>query len=267
MAADSSKIKQYLLGNLPDGEVAEMDMQVIENDHFEAEISRAESELIEEYLEGVLTDDEDRLFLANFLTTPERRCELSEIALIKDLALGRGQFAPRVESTRDDSLNSIRAYLRPLLIGAAALAAVLIALCIWHLYFRLSPLEAEYAELNTADLSSSISIKDYAQIDLVTGSFRNTNTATRRNLNTLTETCLFRLALPSGSPIGAGYRATIVRGGTTVFLVNDASGYQNANGRELRLLLPRAALVPGQYQIKLENRAGQDAGTYAFIIE
>lgn len=269
MNEESHRLRQYLLGTLAEPETAEIDLRIIEDEAFSAEVSLAESELMEDYLEGSLSNEELKLFEANFLPSPERERQLREILLLRDYAR-KAKNSEKQAATAGDSTtlgDFFRMYFRPLMAGGAVVAALLLVAVIWQGYFGGSspPLEREYAELNKKDLSNPASINGFATISLSSGSFRDANSAVKQSSEKLTETVLFRLALPAGSEGTTAFIAKISRGSALIFTLNDLHSYQNPNGKEVRILVPRSILQKGQYQIRLENGAPPVA--YAFSIE
>ena len=56
----------------------------------------AESELIEDHLEGTLSPSESELFLSNFLVTEERREHLNEVRMLKRFSSDAFEFDARV---------------------------------------------------------------------------------------------------------------------------------------------------------------------------
>ena len=270
MQNDTSNLKRYLMGTLPEPEMEEIDLRVISDESFSDELTLAETDLIEDYLEGSLTDEEQRLFHANFLTSDSRREQLHEIELLKTYA--RNQAAQKKQPEPDPAprvgfVDLLKAYLRPLTLGAAVVALLVVGL-FWFGYLggSGSALEKQYAELNKKDLSNTAELTGYANVNLTPGSFRDANSATRQSGDQLTETVLFRLILTSKVD-GTTIKANVLRGSSAVFTVDAAKVYQNAGGQDIRLLLPKSILQKGHYQIRLENASGAEAGTFAFVIE
>ena len=270
MPADIEKLKRYLLGDLSPGETETIDLQIISDDNLAEELSLAESEIIEDDLEGSLSDDEEQLFRLNFMVSDARQEQLKEISLLKNYArsqdVQKKQAEPH-EAPRTEFVDLLKAYLRPLALGAAIVALLVVGL-VWSGYLggSGSALEKQYAELNKKDLSNTAELTGYANVNLTPGSFRDANSATRQSGDQLTETVLFRLILTSKVD-GTTIKANVLRGSSAVFTVDAAKVYQNAGGQDIRLLLPKSILQKGQYQIRLENASGAEAGTFAFVIE
>lgn len=273
MNDESGRLKQYLLGSLSEQETEAIDLRILEDESFSVELSLAESELIEDYLEGSLSDEEFKLFDSNFLTSSERKDQLREISLLKNYARQWNSREKRDKAVGNSFAqfgNFFKMYMRPLMAGALLVTAVVLIGVVWQLYFSgsASPLEKEYAELNKKDLSNVAELSGYSAINLSSGSFRDANSAVKQSAATLTDTVLFRLALPAGSEGLTSIKAKISRPSSLVFTLSDLHTYQNPNGREVRILVPRSILQKGQYQIRLENAAnGESPAAYTFSIE
>ena len=68
--------RQYLLGNLKDGQLARVERQILSSDEFFDELLAAEDDLTDEYLLNQLSARERWIFETRFLVTPERRRKL-----------------------------------------------------------------------------------------------------------------------------------------------------------------------------------------------
>jgi len=73
---EQNSVKRYLLKQLPVAEQQEIELRLLSDDSFSAELDIAEDELIDEYLAGELSRDERVKFEQDFLTTPERHSKL-----------------------------------------------------------------------------------------------------------------------------------------------------------------------------------------------
>ena len=272
MIGENKKLKQFLLGTLPESENEELDLRIISDESFAEELSLAEHELIEDHLEGSLSGDETARFESNFLVSPERRAMLREISLLKEFA--KKQIASLEQETlvakpssRSGSFFSF--YFRPLLAGAAILIAVLAIGIVWNEFRETgSPLEREYAEINKRDLSDLAQLTNYYPINLSSATFRDTASAPKQSADKLTETVLFRLALPVNTADNSLFQAKIRRAGTPDFTIDEVRSYRNPNGYEARLLVPKAILQKGQYQVIVESKFDAAAvAIYAFAVE
>ena len=71
-----STLKRYMLGELDQEEQQRLEREIMTDNHTFEQLSVAEDELVEEYLEGSLSAREREKFEKHFLSTPERRQEL-----------------------------------------------------------------------------------------------------------------------------------------------------------------------------------------------
>ena len=76
-------VKRYLLNQLSDAERQELELRLLTDDDFAAEIELAEDELIDEYVANELSKDERRRFHEHFLTNPERESKLQSSQAVK----------------------------------------------------------------------------------------------------------------------------------------------------------------------------------------
>jgi hypothetical protein len=73
MALGKENLRRYLLGIADAAEIEEVELRIIEEATFANEMYLAETELIEDYLEGSLTGAEREMFEKYFLSSDERR--------------------------------------------------------------------------------------------------------------------------------------------------------------------------------------------------
>ena len=276
MKSENSKIRQYLLGNLEQKEIEELDLQVISDDGLEEKFIAAEHELIEDYLEETLSPDEKELFRTNFLISQERKKLLQDISLLKKYSKNRSsEGKTNIETTKDSNgfFRSLKSFfsisLSPAAAGFALLFIGLAALGIWQIFLAdtRSPLEKEYAVLNERDLSNSAEFSGISNASLFPGKFRDTGAAENLKEKNLSERVFLRLALPFEIESTAVFKFTLEKDEKAIFKQNLVRVYQNAaGGKEARLLVPKSVLTKGQYQIKLEDASGRDL-TISYRIE
>lgn len=266
MIEEQEKLKQYLLGTSPERDAEQFDLRLIESEEFAAELSFAESELVEDFLEGNLSGDDLKLFSSNFLVSARRQELLSETAALKKEAVRRRRSFNAAPEMPDSAFVSL---FRPLVGFAAVAVAVLIAVIIWQAPWavRSTPLEAEYAAVNNRELSLP-ALSDKASLSLIPVTLRDSGSAASKKAADLTDAVLFRMALPAGEPDARPYTVDLMRGSVRAFSLREIRSYQNQQGREVRVLLPKAVLTPGRYQIRIESPdAKTQIGAYSFVIE
>ena len=277
MSVETTKLKQFLLDDLLEKEADEISLQIIADEDFEGKMLFAEAELIEDFLEGSLSAAETELFHRNFLTTPERIELLEETAFLKEYAQTRNSKPAKVETDGKKSANFFESLKNFFALNLRPVAAVLIILVIgtiaWRIFLfdannGLTLIEKEYAALNAKDLSDPAETANLTNKSLVAGTLRDTNSAAKLTSGDLTESVLFRLALPPGTSKETVLNLELVKDGQTIFRQNKLRIYQNQNGQEVKALLPKTVLPKGNYQIKLIDFANKDSAiTYGFAVE
>jgi hypothetical protein len=270
MQRETTKLRQFLLGNSAETEGEEIGRRIISDRDFDDEMSFAEEELIEDFLENTLTAEEKELFYRNFLTSPARIELLKETTRLRNYA--RNHFVKVSETAREEKksggfFENLKAFLtlnlRPI---AAVLIILMLAGVAWRVFVYeaggLTQIEKEYAALNAKDLSNPSETAHLSSKSLLSGTFRDAGGSVKLNPANLTENVLFSLALPPATPKDALFDLELTKGGQAVFKQNKLRVYQNQSGQELKVILPRSVLSKGSYQIKLNSGAN-----YGFAVE
>ena len=263
MALERNKLKKYLLGDASEEVSEQVGVRMIEDESFSGEISLAESELIEDYLEGNLKEPEREMFEKHYLVNEERRDLVNEVALLKRYSSGSilvYDLDPK--PTWTDRFFG----LRPLTAVFAAAVVVLVALAGWQLFLvpAGSSLERQYAELNRADL---IDLGRYPSMQVISGTFRNSGAENRFKIEGPGESFMFRLPLAFTLEPSAEFDAVLSVAGKPVFTIESARIYKIGNTNEVRLVLPRSVFVKGQCQITLTPKTVGSPIVYSFDAE
>ncbi len=277
MPVETTKLKKFLLDDLAEKDADDISLQIIADQDFEGKMLFAEEELIEDFLEGALSAAETEFFYANFLTTPERIELLQETALLKQYAQSRDAKPAKEETGGKKSANFFESLRNFFALNLRPLAAVLIILVIGTIAWRvflfdasngLTLVEQEYAALNQKDLGDPAETANLTNKSLIAGTLRDTNSAAKLTGGGLTESVLFRLALPPGTTKETVLNLELLKDGQTIFRQNKLRIYQNQNGQEIKALLPKTVLPKGNFQIKLIDAANKDSAfTYGFAVE
>jgi len=85
---DKSIIRQYLLGGLPEAEQRRIEELFIQDADYRETVLITEDELVEDYLESALTEQERQKFVNHFLATPQQRQKLRIAMSLKRYASG-----------------------------------------------------------------------------------------------------------------------------------------------------------------------------------
>ena len=271
MDLENPKLREYLLGNLPEKIAEEIDLRVISDKSLEDELNRAEDELIEEYLEEALTPREIELFHGNFLVSDERETHLRHILLLK-------RHAREAESKKDSKQTQVfpsetffqKAYrffqgnLRP---STAVLSVIILGVAIvvgWQLFFHNVPvserasLENEFTALNRKDLGDLSLFQNVSVESLSPGTYRDSGSIKSLPARELTDTILFRLPLPMGVDSERLFTANLIKEDMVIFSLRGLPSYGNPGGKELRLILPSSLLKKGDYKISIRQESSSD---------
>src|ERR1043166_8921980 len=65
-------IRRYLLGDLYEKQQDEIEERLLTDDELHTQLLEVQDDLIDDYVSGVLSEGESKLFKRNFLLTPER---------------------------------------------------------------------------------------------------------------------------------------------------------------------------------------------------
>jgi CHAT domain-containing protein len=124
------RLKDYLLGTLPDEAVqSQIEERLMLDEEFAVRVSAAEDELIEQFLDGELSDTDADRFQKFFLAPPERRSQFRLTRDLRRVAVAKANV-PSPQPTRSQSVRGLwTGWLR---FSAAAAAILIAALGIWR---------------------------------------------------------------------------------------------------------------------------------------
>jgi len=258
MHADSQRLKQYLLGQLPEEETHALSNRVFDEAEFAELVEEAERDVLDAYVRGEL-EIADRLAVEErLLTSPAQLDKLRVARAIVE----RAHPLPAAAIPMDASAR-YKAHTRwPLAFGAVAATAVIALLAALLLYQKNRGLNAEVAQLRALDAAvrgdahlssflilpnrrseSSGSVKVPAQTDLVRLDFELPGRAQRSRVtlaNAGGEVISDAMNLPS-QPIGE-------------------SNY-------VSIWLRSASLAPGRFDAAITAENSKDAIHYSFAVE
>lgn len=149
---EQETVRKYLLGNLGDaGELRRIEENILLNDEFAEQISIAEDEMIEEFLDGELSAEESESFRQFFLAVPERRQKLALIESLRNYA-ARNDFQPEVQNSENEVRARFGWFLLPEFIrfAVAVLFVGVIGVIVWRAVFYESDTDKGLAQLSVA---------------------------------------------------------------------------------------------------------------------
>jgi hypothetical protein len=250
-----ASLREYLLGKMDDAERERIENLFLSDSQAKERLLAAEQDLIEDYLEDSLTNEDKKRFLSIFAQTDEQRRKLRITKSIKDWALTEAsvpQPVPAKESSWDRFFASLR--LQP----AFAVSIVLVMALGVVLFFlwsnsrsekqRRVAIEQELAAYNSPERLREVP-SNLSTLDLRPGTLRSVER--ERELRRV-ENQLVELRLPwIQKERYATYRAEVRRS------VDDESftirNVQADNSGTIRLRIPPQFLSAGQYQINLSG--------------
>ena len=145
-------VRQYLLGLLPDDKRERLEMSLLTDDYIYETLTaledEVEDELIDQYLDGELTEPERDKFERVFLKTPERARKLKLIKDLKDhvMVAAHAEIPSRKTVTTyspSNWISTVSVFQNPAF-GLATAATLSLALfcCVW-LWIRVNSLDAQ----------------------------------------------------------------------------------------------------------------------------
>jgi hypothetical protein len=244
----SAELKNYFLGLMSQNDVETIDLRIISDDGIESELLEAENDLIEEYLDGKLVNNELKAFNDNFLITDERKERVEFVRLMRNA----GDKQPIESEIKPSFFERLKVFasLRPLTFAAASLALILGLGIAWQLGFRTSVnvAETELIALNKQDLSNLDEFKNLKTVNLTSVALRSGGTANGLPEKDLTDRFFVRLILPNKFDSVQHFNVKISQNQK---VLSDLT--QRNYDQEVRLLLPKSMFTKGDYQITLEK--------------
>jgi CHAT domain-containing protein/tetratricopeptide (TPR) repeat protein len=161
---DEQHLKSYLLGELAQEEMRELEERLLREEEFANQVLLIEDELIEDYMLGELSSKERQQFEKYFLTTPRRRRKLMMVEGLRERASVRDPRAivegPGEQTTPATKVSKVRMieeppwwtrlFQPPWKIAAFAALILVAGLGVWRALLYQSPVERGLIALNVA---------------------------------------------------------------------------------------------------------------------
>jgi hypothetical protein len=229
--ADESLLRRYLLGSVTDAARKELEARLFSDDRiFWERVSIAEDELVSDYVQHALTEEERQDFEKHFLCTDERRSKVEFAS-----ALHAHARAARA-STQEQGGSGWTWLRRPFLSPAWAMAAAALLL----VAVQVLPIQPRGSD-SALDV---VSIAIPAERTRAAGS-----ELTRVRLNPGSR--IVELQLDPGSSSLAEYRALVYQVDDDSLVADMKVTSPAAAGQPVTLTLPAALLAGGDYYIRL----------------
>ena len=274
--------KRFLLGAVDDSERQQIETLFLIDPEAKETILIAEDELVEDYLEGSLSESETARFLEQYAYEPRQRRKLRIAESLKEYA--------RAEALRDESGSSALQKLRNFISShwegerrwfipiAVTVATLLIVTAVWLVQWNnhrrqdnnlRMAIERELTELNAP---SSLHENPPQMLTLVlpSVSLRNVNSPAEITSHTAYRVIELQLLWPQKEE-SQSYVAVLRRvGGPEEFRIANLHAEKKPSGKVIRLRLPAQSLAPGLYNASLSPIASDGtpgpAEEYNFII-
>jgi hypothetical protein len=250
-------IRRYLLGRADEVGSEQFEERFVRDAEFREAALIVEEELIDDYLAGLLSADDQTRFHAHYLAGPRQRQELTLAQTIRQYALANAADGPAVapEPTWRKLLDFIMGHGGLPALAAATLLLVAVAgLLAWWVSSRLG----NEPQLVTADAVARLNKPPYnaepaLSVPLTGFLDRASEQGQKFAVPVGIDIVQLQLALPA-TPYQS-YQATLrVTDGEELFTVGDLSAQQTEAGRRLNLRLPAHILTPGDYILSLNGQ-------------
>jgi methionine-rich copper-binding protein CopC len=263
-AEDQKKIRQYLLGNLSDELRQPIEERLLTESSFYDELVLSEEELIDDYVNGELADDERLKFEQHFLSAPERQ---QQLRFAQALSRYTANLAETVEADAAKTPSSVtptklswaarfHAFWSGQTSGLrAAVALLVIAILVGALW--LSSRRTSPQTFATLTLSASVSNNRAEGVQAAKVSFPLKDDALK----------IF-LKLPEQSSPAASYKVELVDNNRETKTLKVAG----QDAQSVQVVIPASELARGQYALKLfmikaDGTQQRVSGNYFFTVE
>ena len=271
---ESSSLRKYLLGNISEKARSDFDLQLLSNREFATAIEIAEEELIDDYLDEILSANELEKFEQLFLNSPQRIKQIEGSRQLKNLVRQSISATVQQKDARaSDFVSKLRSrfFLRPIfVVPSLALFLILLVLSYFVLENRITRNRAleenEIAEMNQRDLTNLSEYDALTKLTLVSDATRDSRELRSLSSRNMSDLILIRLALPP-SITSERVRIGIKTNNVSVVNLENIRVYVNQAGRDVRLIVPRVKLAVARYVLEITEDHSNARATYLFDVE
>ena len=244
---DPETARQYLLGQLSDDQQGKFEQRLLSEDELSQEFDVTTEELVDEYLDGRLTQKEAEWFEQNFLASPEgKRSHRFATTFHRYISNNQHKTNKRTLAQR------LAAFLTPRGVPLRAIASLAVVVVVVGIFW--------YAR--------TPSPRSFATLTLTNSPITRSGGGEVARIKVKEDALRVKLVLPATTTPGVSYRAELI----------DGSGQNRTlepigqDARSVSVEIPSSWLTPGQYAITLstitsDNTAQRIPGSYQFIIE
>ncbi len=253
-----ASLREFLLGKLTDEELERIENLYLTDSQTRDKVLALEQDLIEDYLENALSEEEKERFLARYAQPGEQRRRLRIIKSIKDWAVTEPPTSQAAAATKGSIWSSLRTRLRrrPMVFVPIAVAiALAVVLAIVWLNSRIEKKKHFGVEQELALLNSPAGLREFppqkSLIELRPITVRGIETPTE--VNSRSENPIVELLLPwIPKERYPTYRAEVGQpGGGEPFRIPNLQAENYDGGYYVRIRLRSRFLSRGAYRIQL----------------
>ena len=242
---------QYLLGQAGPAESSSFEERLITEKDFYDELTIAEDELIDQYLDGDLTGVEREQFESHFLSSPERRQKVRFGNALFQVADRNGDEALPVETIEPSRVPIHLLQPRAVVPYAVLALLVIVGIGFWAIWKQ-----------SNVRVSGRI-----ASISLLPGTTRADQPVNKISNSADVGTIQLRLALANPQE---NYRVKVMNGDGTEVWSGEGRLQTDSNHSFLVADIPAQLLPNGDYQVilsrKLPDGSFEEASTYSFRV-
>lgn len=268
-----ARLREFLLGKLDDEDRARIEDLFLTDSPTRERVLALEEELIDDYLEDSLSQEDKERFVLLYAQTNEQRRRLRISGAIKDWAI-REARAPRSTTTTKTLWNRLWTWLRlkphfVVPIAVTTVIAVVLAVVLlnsWVEQRKHLVIEQELAQLNSPASLRGVP-PDMASFDLSPVTVRSDEAQNQIKIAAGTRVIELRLPWTQGERYST-YRAEVrrLRDRKTFTIPNLVA---ESDGRTIRLRLFSHLLTKGNHQINLTGASAGGKGSsqeYSFVV-
>ncbi len=147
-ADDDLLIKRYLLAAVSEDEREQVEKRLMSDDDFFQQINLVEDELVDQYLDGELSEADRRRFEVSFLCAPERQHKLRFARALRTYAAGAAhEGASRQKPEKKPALRSLLDILKPTRVALGYALAVALLILVAGASVRMIALKGQISEM------------------------------------------------------------------------------------------------------------------------
>ena len=275
--------RRFLLGTVEDSERQRIESLFIIDSETRDAILIAEDELVEDYLEGSLSEPDTAKFLEQYAHGPRQRRKLRIAGTIREYAqsdaLRRQSGSSALEKLRSFFSRRWPRERRLYLPIAVAVATVLVVTTVWLVRWNTKRMRDDHRRLSIeqqlADLNAPSSLREnpgqMVSLVLPSVSLRSVNSPARITSLTPYRVLDLQLLWPHKEECNS-YVAVLIRvGDTETFTIANLHAEKNSGSKVVRLRLPAQSLRPGLYHVSLSRIASDGTSgpseEYEFMVD